>query len=102
MDPQYKPLYQAAQDLQYKVHDAIDDHNHPMANVMKQEMRTLMDDMEANKSPKTIENRMQTIQHQLLEIRSQQDKPVMSYDHSNHFHREFENMRQDLRKFHNY
>jgi hypothetical protein len=101
MDPNYKPIYQKAQDLEHQVHDAIDDHNHPNVRVMRNEMRALMDDMESNKNPRTVEDRVKVIQRQLTQIRSQGDQ-AMDYGHIDQFHRHFEDMRQDLRKFHNY
>jgi hypothetical protein len=76
MDPNYKPLYQKAQSLEHQVYDAIDDHNHP--NI-----------------------RVKTIQHQLIQIRAQGGQ-AMDYSNVDHFHRNFEDMRQDLRRFRNY
>lgn len=101
MDPNYKPIYQKAQSLEHQVYDAIDDHNHPTVRVMRNEMRALMDDMESNKNPRSVENRVQVIQRQLNQLRAQGDQ-AMDYGHIDHFHRNFEDMRQDLRRFKNY
>lgn len=101
MDPQYKPLYQRIDKLHYDMHDALDDHNHPMAHAMRNEVRSLMDDIETNKNPRDLEHKMKIIEHQLLQLRSN-GQGVMSYDHSDHFRRNFEEMRMDVRKFHNY
>jgi YesN/AraC family two-component response regulator len=101
MDPNYKPLYQKAQSLEHQVYDAIDDHNHPNIRVIRTEMHALIDDMESNRHPRTVEDRIKTIQHQLIQIRAQGGQ-AMDYSNVDHFHRNFEDMRQDLRRFRNY
>jgi hypothetical protein len=101
MDPNYRPIYQKVQNLEHQVYDAVDDHNNPMIHVVRNEMRSLMDDMETNKHPRSVEDRVKTIKHQLIQLRAQGDQ-AMDYGHIDHFHRTFETVRQDLRRFHNY
>jgi hypothetical protein len=101
MDPNYKPLYQRVDDLRFRAHDAFDQPDHPTAHLLKRELESLKDDIESNKSPRTVEDRIKTIQHQLLQAKSQQHG-VMSYQHADDLHDHFEHMRMDLRKFHNY
>ncbi|HSX29660.1 MAG TPA: hypothetical protein VLE73_03815, partial [Candidatus Saccharimonadales bacterium] len=71
IDPVYDPVYKQARDLQFQVHDSIDNQNHPSAMVLKNEMQHLVDELEQRKNPRDIENRIKAIQHSMLEARSQ-------------------------------
>jgi alpha/beta superfamily hydrolase len=101
IEPQYQPLYHQVRDLQFRVHDAMDDHNHPSAQLLRTEMRHLEDELEMNRNPRDIENRIKTIQHTLLEARSQPNS-FMSIPDADHFHRTYEDMRRHVRDFPNY
>jgi hypothetical protein len=101
IDPQYQPLYNQHRDLRYQVQDALDDPNHPSAHLLHNEMQHLEDELEQRKNPRDIENRIKTIQHTLLEARSQPHS-FMSFEHADHFHRTYEDMRRSVREFHNY
>lgn len=101
LDPSYQPLYHQVRDLQFQVHDALDNPNHPSATVLRNEMQHLMDDIEVRRSPRDIENRIKTIQHSMLEARSQPHS-FMDSSHADHFHRTFEQMRLGMRHFSDY
>lgn len=101
MDPVYQPIYQQARNLQYQVHDTIDNHNHPSAVVLRNEMQHLVDDLETRKNPRDIENRIKTIQHTMLEARTQAHS-FMDPSHADHFHRTYEQMRGQVRHFSDY
>jgi hypothetical protein len=101
IDPIYEPVYKQARELQFHVHDAIDDHNHPTAHLLRQEMQHLMDDIEVRKNPHDLEDRIKTIQHTMLEARTQPHS-FMSSEHADHFHRTYEQMRQNVRRFNDY
>jgi hypothetical protein len=101
IDPQYQPIYQQARTLQNQVHDAIDDHNHPAAHVLRQEMQHLVDDIEVRKNPHDLEDRIKIIQHTMLEARSNPHTFIDS-SHADHFHHSYEHLRQNVRTFHDY
>lgn len=101
MDEHYHPLYQQARDLQYKFHDVLDQPHHPMADSLRREIHELVEDIEKQKNPRSIETRIKTIQHQLLENRMQ-PHPVVSYDHINYLHHNYEQMRNNVRRFPHY
>ena len=101
IDPAYQPIYQQARDLQNHVHDAIDNQNHPSAFLLKQEMQHLVDDIEVRKNPRDIENRIKTIQHTVLEARSNPHS-FMSPQHADYFHHTYEQMRMNMRHFSDY
>ncbi|HJQ09380.1 MAG TPA: hypothetical protein VJ836_07940 [Candidatus Saccharimonadales bacterium] len=101
LDPTYEPIYRQARDLQFKVHDALDDPHHPSAVVLRQEMQHLVDDLEVRKNPRDIENRIKTIQHTMLQTRYQ-PSPIMNVEHADHFHRTYDQMRMHVRRFKDY
>jgi hypothetical protein len=101
LDPAYKSMYDQARDLQFQVHDALDDPNHPSAHVLRAEMQHLENELEQGKHPRDIENRIKTIQHTMLEARSNPNS-FMSFGDADRFHHNYEDMRQSVRKFSNY
>ncbi|HSX31854.1 MAG TPA: hypothetical protein VLF43_01205 [Candidatus Saccharimonadales bacterium] len=101
LDAQYQPLYDQAKQLQFHVHDAIDDHNHPSAVALRNELKHLEDDLQGRKNPRDIENRIKTIQHSMLEARSNPNS-FMNSEHADHFHRTYEQMRENVRRFNDY
>lgn len=101
MDPQYKSMYQEARSLQHRLQDWMDDHKHPMADKMKQQMRSLQDDMETSRSPRNIEQRLKDMERQIEQL-GHGDAPGMSAHHVDDMRKSFEEMRMDLRKFKNY
>jgi hypothetical protein len=101
IDPQYQPLYQQARDLQFQVHDALDDPQHPTAFALRQEMQHLVDDIEVRKNPRDIENRIKTIQHTMMEARTQPHS-FMDPSHADYFHHTYEQIRENVRRFSDY
>jgi|SRR6185369_17059579 len=99
---EYQPLYQQAQALQHQVYDALDNHNHPQAVVLRNEMQRLVDDVQVQKNPRDIENRLRTIQHVMHEARSNQNNGFMNFEHADHFHQTFEQMGRSMRHFSDY
>jgi hypothetical protein len=97
IDPSYQPLYQQARNLQFQLHDALGTNAHPTASAMRNEMQHLVDDLEVKKNPRDIENRIKTIQHQMLQARNDGTN-LMTYEHTDHFHDSYEQMRQDVRR----
>ena len=100
-DPFYHPIYEQAKSLQYKFHDVVNDAHHPAANILRNEIHKLVEDIEVKKNPRTIEDRLKIIQRQLKEV-EHQSHPVMHYEHADYLHTSYEHMRQNLRKFDNY
>lgn len=100
-NPQYHPLYQQARDLQYKFHDITSGSNHPAANVIRNEIHRLVEDIEVQKNPRTLEDRIKVIQRQLKEAERQNVHPL-TYEHMDDMHDRYEHMRMNLRKFDNY
>lgn len=101
IEPHYQHMYDQARQMQNRIHDSIGDHNHPMAHVIDHEMRGLMDDMEMNRHPRDIENRIKNLQHQMQQV-EHQGQHLMTVDHAVNMHHDFEHMRRTVRTFHNY
>lgn len=101
MDDEYQPMFKQAQDLQYKIHDALDNPHHPAAIALRSEAIKLQSDLELRRNPRDIETRINAMQHTLSEARNQ-PKPYMSFDHINDFHGHLQQMRENVRKFSDY
>jgi translation initiation factor 2B subunit (eIF-2B alpha/beta/delta family) len=97
MDQWYDNMHKRAVDMQHHFHDKVDDHNHPTAHLLREEIRHLEDDIQSKKQPRSIENRIKTIQTQLL--RSQHSgEAVFDPTSSVALHRQFEDLRREIRK----
>lgn len=100
INPQYQPIYNQARDLQYKLHDFVGRTN-PTAHLLQQEVQHLVTDIQLSKNPRDVENRIKTIQNHMTQV-EHQGQNLMTYEHGNLLHHNFENMRQQVRSFHNY
>lgn len=101
MDKYWEDYRKKAKDLEYRVHDLIDDHNHPEARVVKEEFRRLTEDFEQKRNPRSIEARMQTIQRQLHQAQNSPNR-YMDVRHAVDLHHNIEHMRVDMRKWPHY
>jgi hypothetical protein len=100
LDPSYQALHARARELQYNFQDILG-HGNPTADLLHREARELVDDIEKSKNPRDLENRIKIIQNQMKQI-EHRGQNLMSYDHANAIHHNYETMRQDIRRFHNY
>jgi len=100
MDAQYKELYREVQSLRHKVHDLIDDHAHALARTLKDEVQRLEDEIEMNKKPRSLEDRIKSIEQYLEHAR--RDSQFMDTHHVVMLHDKFKDMRMDLRRLPNY
>lgn len=101
MDTIYEPYWHQAMELKHQAHDMINDHSHPIARSLHHETTQLVDDIEMRRTPRTIEERIQIIQRQLIEARAQGDV-VLNVNHSQHLHHRYEKMREDVRRMPHY
>ncbi len=101
VDPSYKPLYEHVRDLQNKVHDAIDDQHHPLAQQVRQEMQHLVDDIEVHKNPRDLEDRIKRLAEAMHEARSHEHS-FMDSHHADYYQHVFEHLREEVRHFSNY
>ena len=98
----YEPFHKRAVDLQYKFHDLVDNPFDPTAQVLQHEVHALTEDIAAQKHPRDIEHRIQTIQRQLIEAKALNQSPPLSYQDNEYLHHNYEQMRVDVRRLPNY
>jgi hypothetical protein len=107
MDDYYKPLYKQAAAMQHKFHDYTY-HNaaDPTSMVLRQQIHNLTTDLATNKNPRTIENRLRTIQTQLRQAQRQGTQmgsitgqpQALNYRQNSFLKNNFEHMRTDVRQ----
>lgn len=88
-------LHEEALAFQQKVNDYTDDHSHNIAQSLKRELQDLEDEIQVNKNPRSIENRVKVIIELLEEARSQE---VISAGDATQLIRIAEEFREKLRK----
>ncbi len=101
MDPNYKPLQQQADKLHYKCSDVIDDRNHPLAQMLDRETKEVREDIESNKPPRNVEDRIKRIQKE-LERAKDTPVPALSPDDADMLFDEYERLRESLHRLPNY
>lgn len=102
MDQHYHELREHALDLRNQVHDRIDDHNHPMAHILVHETNQLVEDIESQKHPRALEDRIKTIQRELHGLRYEQPgHTLMSHGDLESFHHAYEHQRDMIRRLPN-
>lgn len=97
MDPKYKALQQQADRLQYKMNDWIDDKGHPLGAALIKESREVREDLESNKPPRSVEDRVKRLIQHL-----RQDSPAISPEHAQSMENDYEDLRRSLRELPNY
>lgn len=101
MDQLYHPLREQVIHLQERFHDTVNDHTNPYVNILNREMQTLRHDIEVQKNPRSLEDRVKIIQHQLLEMKVQ-GTTALNYDHVDYLHHGYEQVRNNIRQFPHY
>jgi len=97
-DPLYDNLFHRAVDMQYKFHDFTAGANHPEVHVLQNEIHQLIGDIREHKDTKSLEYRINTIQHQLSQSQHVA-QPFMQYGHSDYLHSNYEQMRHNILDF---
>lgn len=101
MQQYYQPLYQQARDLQFRVHDVMEDPNHPMAQTLRIEVQKLSDELNEQKNPHDIENRIKIIQNSLTQAQHS-GQNFINADNSMDLRHNYERMRLDVRRMPHY
>jgi hypothetical protein len=100
MDKAYKDIYRDVQRLRFKLQDLIDDHAHALAQTLKNEIQRLEDEIEMNKKPRSLEDRIKSIQRQLVAVGD--NGQVMNMEHADQLHDRLEDLRRALRSLPHY
>jgi DNA/RNA-binding domain of Phe-tRNA-synthetase-like protein len=101
MNQQYEKLHKLTESLEFKLRDKIDDKSNPLSSRLQSEFRRFVDNVESEKSPRTLEDQAKDIKNLLRSCAEEGDK-VMDYSDIDFFEDAFEDIRIDLRKFDNY
>ena len=91
-------IYKRAVDLQHKLRDYLDQGDEPTAVQLKKEVQRLTDEIEMQKNPRSIEDRVKLIIRQLEALAD----PVMSAGHVDDLRDRCLDMQQDIRKLTDY
>lgn len=101
MDPNYKPLQQQADRLHHKFQDIVDDRSQSLARSLESECREVREDIERNKAPRAVEDRIKRLQQSLRQAKSQAT-PALSPDDADMLFDAYESLRESLRRLPNY
>jgi hypothetical protein len=101
MDQYYRNYHKQAVDLQYHFQDVVDNHADPRMQSLHREVHALAQDIESNKHPRSIEDRLKIIDHQLVQARSAGGQ-LMSYNDIDGMQHSYRKMREDIRRLPNY
>ena len=88
-------LHREALAFQSKLQGYIDDHSHNIAQSLKREAQTFEDEVQVNKNPRSIEDRVKNIIRLLEQAR---DQEVISHGDATELIRNCEDFREKLRK----
>jgi hypothetical protein len=97
----YDDYYHQAFDLKNHFHDTVDDHEHPQAINLKREIDELTEDFKSEKNPHHLDDRLKTIDHELLQAQTN-PQPIMSYQNIEDLKHRFRRLRDGVRKLPNY
>ena len=101
MNQQYEIFLKQCQNLEFKVRDLIDDANQSLGQALVSETKRLVDEVETEKNPRSLEAQVKNIQNVLDRIKDQDDS-IMDYRHVSFLHESYEQLKLSLRKFDNY
>ncbi len=101
MTPQYQHYHKQALDLQYHFHDVIDNQHDPRMQQLQKEVHALVEDIAQEKHPRSVEERLKIIDHQLLEART---SPMhsLNFNEIDGLHHSYQQLRNDVRREPNY
>lgn len=100
-DSIYDDYYHQSLELQHHVEDIIDDHGHPQAHTLMNEMQQLTAAFKEQKNPRHMEDKIKTLEHGLLQVREQGEK-VMSYQDIDNLQHRFRRLREQVRSMPHY
>lgn len=97
----YDDYHKQALDLEYRFRDTVDNLDAPQMQTLQREIHNLTEDLKAAKSPRHIEDRIKTIERQLLQTREQGDK-LLSYQDVDSLQQKYRKLREHVRTMPDY
>ena len=101
MEPNYFLIYEQAAAGASKFYGMLDRPRHPMAMLIRKEIGLLTHEVRASKGPRSLEDRIKTIQGYLIQAR-QKGYEIMRIDENIALHQHYEQLRRELRKLDRY
>jgi hypothetical protein len=83
-------------ELQHHVEDVIDDHGHPQAHALMNEMRQLTAAFKEEKNPHHMEDQLKVMENS-VENMKHQGQAVLSYQDAENLQHRFRRMRENIR-----
>lgn len=88
-------LHKSVIAFQHRVNDYIDDNSHHLAQSLKQEVQKFEDDVQVNKNPRTIDERVKRI---IPMVEHAADAEVISHSHADELIDQCKEFREELRR----
>lgn len=101
MDQNYKAIHQQADKLFYKYKSIVDDKTDHLANEAEHEIKEIVECIEMNKAPRMIEDRIRGVQKMMEQVRAGRSQ-MMTPEDAALLIREYEHLREQLRRLPNY
>ncbi len=101
MNEQYRAIHKQAVDLQFRFRDCVKDTNQSTGRSLESQVQKLVDSIEAQANPRSLEDQIKQIQRQLKDL-DQSDPPVIDNNRAEGLHDDYERLRMDLRELDNY
>jgi hypothetical protein len=101
MQQHYKPLHEQARNLEFRVRDLIDQPGHPTSVALRNETHKLTEEIEMDKNPRAIEERVKVIQRQIDQA-EHHGEAIMNVEHLSDLHHHYEGMRSNIRRMPGY
>ncbi|HSH56299.1 MAG TPA: hypothetical protein VK983_05780 [Candidatus Limnocylindrales bacterium] len=101
MNGQYEEIYQQAERLHYRFRDVVDQPDAPEMQRLRAETKELLDAIESDKKPRSIEDLVKRIMSELDRIK-EGDGTLMDSSDADELRDEYEDLRQELQELPNY
>ncbi len=101
MSSVYDEYYNQSLDLQHHVQDIVDDHSHPQAQVLMNNMKQLTAAFKEQKDPRHMDEKLKNLERGITQIREQGEK-VMSHQDADNLEHRFRRLRENVRSMPNY
>lgn len=96
MDPAYKPLQHQADKLFEQLEAHIDDHEASAAIAIRNLSRDVREDIESNRTPRSVEQRIQQLQQRLEQLKAAPNIAMSPPDAGQLFN-DYEQLRRKIR-----
>ena len=101
MRAEYKSLQKQADHLQHRTHDCVDNSSGPMAQRVAHMARDVMEEIESDRPPRSVESRIIQLKQHLEEMKAH-PTAVMSPQDARTLMDDYEDLRREVRSLPDY